>query len=154
MPLPVGELAPPFEAQSYDGTPVRLAEHLGRRRVVLFFYPRDFSFFCTREACGFRDLARAMPRVDVIFVGISRDSAERHREFAKRFEIPFPLVSDTSCQIGTLYRATSMIRSAMGVNARVTYVIDRTGRIQTVIEGALTAMKHVEGVRAVLEKEA
>jgi peroxiredoxin Q/BCP len=152
MALTVGTPAPPFEAEAHDGRVVRMADLVGKRRVVLFFYPKDFSFFCTREACGLRDVSLEAFARDTTFVGISRDSVERHRAFAQTHKLVFPLVSDASCRLGSLYQATSVIRSALGMLSRVTYVIDRRGLIQGVIEGDLTAKRHVDGVRELLPR--
>jgi peroxiredoxin Q/BCP len=153
MPLAIGDLAPDFEAEAHDGSRLHLADLRNRKRVVLYFYPKDFSFFCSKEACGLRDIMLDGAAREAVIVGVSRDSLERHRAFAKAHALVFPLVSDERLQLATKYRATSVVgKSVFGMANRVTYVIDRRGFIAGVIEGELSAKKHVDGVRAILPR--
>ena len=88
-----GKPAPAFELQDGEGTPVSLASLAGKD-VVLYFYPRDDTPGCTKEACGFRDLWKDIGKTGALVLGVSADSGESHRKFAAKYKLPFPLLSD------------------------------------------------------------
>jgi len=152
MTLSVGATAPEFEATASDGRKVRLADLRGRKNVVLYFYPADFTLVCTRETCGFRDMYDDLQSKDTEVVGVSFDSDQKHEEFRKEHNVPFPLVADTSRALADQYEATSVISKLVGRAARVTYVIDKTGKIAGVFKAELSAKTHVEGVRDLLAR--
>jgi len=128
--LQTGIAAPEFEGPM-DGEGVfRLADYKGTKNVVLYFYPKDFTPGCTREACTFRDNYADVEQYDAVIVGVSTDSTESHRSFREQHELPFPLVSDPNKRIVRLYDADGLLGF---MTARVTYVIDK----QCVIRAAL-----------------
>src|SRR5688572_7062933 len=94
MALRVGQKAPDFDVVSSAGQRVRLADFVGKKNVVLYFYPGDFTPVCTRETCGFRDTYAELAGKDTEVIGVSVDSDETHQKFAKKYEVPFALVSD------------------------------------------------------------
>ena len=155
MSLKVGDQAPPFEVTAREGGHDRvlsLSGILAEKNLVLYFYPRDFTMVCTREACGFRDSYAELGSADTEVVGVSVDDAATHDRFAREHGITFPLVPDPQRQLARRYRATSMVRDVMGVSARVTYVIDRTGRIAAVFDSELRASQHVDGARTAIQR--
>jgi len=150
--LKVGDEAPDFEAVASDGRRLRLSDFKNRRVVVLYFYPRDFTRICTAEACGFRDMSEVLGEKDVQVIGVSLDADESHRVFASRHKLPFPLISDRDRALSTRYGAMTALRSLMGLMRRVTYVIDKRGRVAGVFTAQLRAETHVDGVRELVSK--
>jgi peroxiredoxin Q/BCP len=140
-----GAEAPDFMALDQEGR-VRQLSLLGRRRqVVLFFYPRDGTPGCTREACAFRDSWDRLQASGAVVIGVSTDDVASHRRFADEHDLPFPLLADPDGEILRMYG----VPSALGMAARVTFVIDREGRIERVFPEVDPAV-HVDEVLAAL----
>jgi peroxiredoxin Q/BCP len=155
MSLSVGEQAPDFEVMARKGghdRPLSLSGILAEKNLVLYFYPRDFTTVCTREACGFRDSYAELSSGDTEVVGVSVDDAATHDRFAREHGITFPLVSDPTRALARRYGATSRLRDVLGVAARLTYVIGRTGRIEAVFDSVVRASQHVDGARATIQR--
>ncbi len=152
MALRVGQKAPNFDVTSSSGSRLKLADFLGKKNVVLYFYPADFPLVCTRETCGFRDAYADLASKDTEVIGISVDSNESHERFAKKYEGPFALVSDGERSLAKSYDAASFLRNLLGRTGRVTYVIDKEGGIAGVFDSELRASKHVDGVRDLIKK--
>lgn len=152
MSLHVGQAAPDFDLTSSGGQRLSLADFRGKKNVVLYFYPGDFTLVCTRETCGFRDAYAELADKDTEVIGVSVDSDESHRQFGAKYRLPFPLVSDMNLALSKAYDAQSFLRNVLKRTARVTYVIDKQGRIAGVFDSELRASKHVEGVRALIAK--
>ena len=151
MALAVGAVAPDFTSTSSTGETISLAAYRGKKNVVLFFYPGDFTPVCTKEACGFRDIYDELQGKDTEVIGVSVDSGESHQKFAKANNLGFPLLSDADKALATKYEANSGILSSLiGRVSRVTYVIDKNGKIAALLKGELSASKHVDGVKSVL----
>jgi len=133
----VGSRAPSFSAHDAEGNTVSLSSFRGKKPVVLFFYPKDNTSGCTKEACGFRDARADFDQAGVQVLGVSPDSVASHQKFAGKYDLTFPLVSDESKQICEAYgvwQEKSMYgRKYMGV-ARTTFIIDKQGRIAHVFE--------------------
>lgn len=136
-----GEAAPDFLALDQRGDPRQL--HLIRRRrpMVLFFYPRDGSPGCTEEACAFRDAWARLEASGAVVVGVSTDDVRAHARFAEEHELPFPLLSDPDGEALAAYGVPDL----MGMSARVTFVIDRSGRVARVF-AAVDPAVHVDEV--------
>jgi peroxiredoxin Q/BCP len=155
MSLKVGDQAPDFEVTARQrGAEVALSLRgvLAEKYLVLYFYPKDFTAVCTREACGFRDAYAELASGDTEVVGVSVDDAETHDRFAREHGIGFPLVPDPERRLTRLYGATSRLRDVMGVSARITYVIDRNGRIEGVFDSAVRSSQHVNGARETIAR--
>lgn len=131
LALKPGDVAPAFSATTTDGSAVSLRELLGRD-VVLYFYPRDNTPGCNKEACGFRDAHDGFRRRGAVVLGVSGDSQESHRKFTAKFGLPFPLLVDADHAIATAYGAwgekSFMGRRFMGIH-RVTFHIGPDGRV-------------------------
>jgi peroxiredoxin Q/BCP len=104
MPLEVGKQAPPLKLRDADGNEVSLADYRGQH-VILYFYPKDDTPGCTKEACGFRDLWKKIQKRGAVVLGVSADSAESHRKFAAKYALPFPLLSDPERKVMERYGA-------------------------------------------------
>ena len=131
-----GDPAPDFELTSDGGETVRLSALKGRP-VVLYFYPRDDTPGCTKEACGFRDDYAQYARAGVVILGVSPDSTRSHTAFKKKFDLPFPLLADEDKTVVKRYgvwgKKKFMGREYMGV-LRKTYLIGRDGRVLRIFE--------------------
>jgi len=153
MTLRIGDVAPDFELTSSDGRAMRLADLKGNKNVVLYFYPADFTLVCTRETCGFRDQYQDLQKLDTEVIGVSVDSDESHQKFAAAHEVPFALVSDQDRKLAEKYGANDgLLAKLRGVTKRITYVIDKQGKVAGVFDSALRAGQHTDGVRALVEK--
>jgi len=136
----VGDKAPPFEATLQDGSTFDSKTLLGRKSLVLFFYPKDNTPVCTQEACAFRDAYAQFVAADVEVAGVSSDSPESHRRFAARHALPFPIISDAG---GALRRLFGVPRAWGVFPGRVTYVIDKEGVVRMTYNATLAAEPHV-----------
>lgn len=129
-----GQPAPDFALPDQDGRTVRLSDLKGTT-VVLYFYPKDDTSGCTKQACGFRDARAAYEEAGARVLGVSPDDAKSHRKFADKYELPFTLLSDTDtavCQAFGVWKQKSMYgRTYMGVE-RTTYVIGPDGLVRKV----------------------
>ncbi len=131
----VGDNAPDFETVDESGKPFKLADFCGRK-LVLYFYPRDFTPGCTAEACSLRDSYAIFQNSGIPIFGVSGGSAELHRKFKERHSLPFPILVDEDLSIAKLYGASSKLSIVgMGVR-RVTFLIDENGRIEGIFGGS------------------
>ena len=133
--LNVGEKAPEFTLADRNGQPVRLSDFAGKR-VVLYFYPRDNTPGCTRQACAFARLYEEFQALNAVVVGISKDSAASHDRFAQKYGLPFVLLSDPELRAiqayGVWQEKKLYGKTSMGV-VRTTYLLDEQGIIQKVM---------------------
>ena len=129
--LQEGDMAPDVTLPDGEGKPVRLASFRGRS-VVLYFYPKDQTPGCTKEACDFRDKLPTLKEAGAVVFGVSHDAPESHQRFAKKERLTFPLLSDQAKRVTAAYGVYKekqfMGRRFMGIE-RTTFVIDRAGRI-------------------------
>jgi peroxiredoxin Q/BCP len=128
--LKEGQIAPPFNTRMVTGdqeTPVSLADFQGKK-VVLYFYPKDNTPGCTKEACAFRDGYARFQNAGLMVLGCSIDSADAHKDFIKKYNLPFPLLADPDKKIATAYGAANGI-PILGLDRRITYVIGEDGKV-------------------------
>ena len=135
-----GSLAPNFTLPSQSGKMVSLRDFLGKKPVILFFYPKDDTPGCTKEACAFRERHEDFRELNAEVIGISSDPVESHRSFAAKHELPFTLLSDEGGKVRKLYGASSTFGLVPG---RVTYVLDEEG-VDRYISSQLGVEEHVE----------
>ena len=136
----VGSKAPEFALPSQSGEMVSLGDFLGEKPVVLFFYPKDDTPGCTKEACAFRDEYERFKELDAEVMGISSDSVESHERFVDKHKLPFPLLSDRGGKVRRLYGVPSTLGLFPG---RVTYIIDREGVVRHVFTSQIGVERHV-----------
>jgi peroxiredoxin Q/BCP len=146
--LAPGSVAPDFTARLDEGSEFRLAEMRGVKNVVLYFYPKDFSQGCTRQACSFRDSYAAVQAYDAVIVGVSRDSEASHASFKQEHGLAFPLISDAEGRLGDLYDVKSALPL---IRPRVTYVIDKQGVIRSAFRHDIAIGRHLSDTLAALE---
>ncbi|MCF2556793.1 MAG: thioredoxin-dependent thiol peroxidase [Bacteroidales bacterium] len=136
--LEVGTLAPDFTLPDKDGNPVTLSSFRGRK-VVVYFYPRDNTPGCTRQACAFAKAYDAFAQKNVVVIGISKDSVASHQKFAQKYELPFILVSDPELQaiqgFGVWQEKKNYGKVSMGV-VRSTFILNEEGVVEKVFPKA------------------
>jgi thioredoxin-dependent peroxiredoxin len=135
MALQVGDPAPEFTLPNQSGEPVSLADLRGRR-VVIYFYPKDDTPGCTKEACNFRDQWSAFAQHDIAVLGISKDGASSHAKFIAKYDLPFTLLTDAEpCPVAASYDSYGlkkfMGREYMGM-MRHTFVVDAEGKLERI----------------------
>jgi len=149
--LKVGDKAPTFTLPAADGTQVSLADFRGKK-VILYFYPKDDTPGCTREACSFRDNMNRLASKGAVVLGVSVDSVASHKKFAEKHGLTFPLLSDEKKEVVKAYnvwkRRSRYGRTYMGTE-RTTFIIDEEGRIAHVFP-KVSVEGHVDEVLAVL----
>ncbi|MFI5370350.1 MAG: thioredoxin-dependent thiol peroxidase [Candidatus Eisenbacteria bacterium] len=131
--LPViGKPAPDFSLPASTGETITLRQFKGKKTVVLYFYPKDETPGCTKEACALRDLSAEFEKQGTVILGVSTDGIESHQAFAAKHKLPFPLLSDEDAAVSKrygVYKQRNLYgKKYMGIE-RTTFVIDRTGRI-------------------------
>ena len=130
----VGRKAPDFKLQNQEGKTISLKDFKGKK-VVLYFYPKDNTSGCTKEACNFRDEFPKFKNIDAVILGVSPDSVESHKKFAQKFNLPFNLLSDENKNVlgeyGVWKEKSMYGRKYMGVE-RTTVVIDENGKIRKI----------------------
>jgi peroxiredoxin Q/BCP len=127
MPVSVGDHAPDFNLPDENGN-IRSLEEFKGKKVVLYFYPKDNSMVCTRQACNFRDNFQILQSMDIVLLGISYDSPESHKNFIFKQDLPFPLLSDQDKLAARTYGANEGLLGKFILN-RYTYLIDEKGII-------------------------
>jgi thioredoxin-dependent peroxiredoxin len=131
MPLNPGDVAPEFTLLDVKGQPVTLSQFHGQW-VVVYFYPRDNTPGCTKEACGFRDHYSAFQSAGVVVLGVSTDDAKSHQKFITKYDLPFPLLCDQTAEVASVYESYGpkkfMGRDLVGIY-RQTFLIDPRGKI-------------------------
>ena len=152
--LKPGDAAPHFDAMTTDGARARLEDFRGRT-LVLYFYPKDDTPGCTRQACSLRDHAAELAARGAAGLGVSTQDAASHRAFTEKYHLNFPLLVDADGSIGRAYGTlggsglVAKLKSAAGLSDRVTFVIDPEGRIAHVIAKP-DVSRHAEEVLALL----
>jgi peroxiredoxin Q/BCP len=135
-----GDPAPAVTLSLHSGASTPLADLYCAHPVVLFFYPKDFTSVCTKEACAFRDAYQDFVDAGATVIGVSSDSADRHQRFADQHRLPYLLAADED---GALRRAFGVPKTLGFLPGRVTYVIDRTGVVRHVFSAQLAHDRHV-----------
>ena len=144
----VGDVAPDFTATASDGSTVRLKDYAGKSNVVLYFYPKDDTPGCTKQACGLRDDYAEFAKLNAVVFGVSYDSVESHKKFINKYNLPFLLLADTDKKIAAAYGAGSSLIPAA---KRMTFIIDRQGKI-AYVNPKVSPAAHSAEVREVLAK--
>jgi len=125
-----GMKAPAFEAQDQNGATVRLSDFQGKSTVVLYFYPKDDTPGCTKEACSLRDGFADLKAAGAVILGVSADTTQSHKAFAEKFHLPFSILADPDRRIIEAYGVKIPL---VGIAKRVTFLIDRQGVVRKVL---------------------
>lgn len=142
-----GDKAPDFKAQDQDGNTISLSDYSGKK-VVLYFYPKDMTPGCTKEACNLRDNIDELQNQGYEVLGVSADSVDRHRKFAEKHDLPFKLIADPDKEVINKYGVWGpkkfMGKTYDGIHRR-TFLIDENGVIERVI-GKVKTKEHAEQI--------
>jgi thioredoxin-dependent peroxiredoxin len=140
--IQIGDTIPPFALKDQNGNDFDISSLLGRKKLVIFFYPQDGSLNCTREACYFRDLSEVFEEVDATVIGISSQSVESHKEFAEKNRLKYTLLSDNENKVRKLFGVPGRIFGLIA--GRVTYVADRSGKVVYIFDSQTETQRHAD----------
>lgn len=141
-PVKLGDYIPDFSLKDQDGNLFNISNYLGKKKLVIFFYPQDGSLNCTREACYFRDLSEVFDEADAVLIGISGQSVESHKEFAEKNRLNYTLLSDTGNNVRKIFGVPGRIFGL--IHGRVTYVVDRSGKVVYIFDSQTETQRHVD----------
>jgi peroxiredoxin Q/BCP len=138
--IEIGSKAPDFSLPDQFGKRVNLSDYLGKSNLVVYFYPKDESYGCTKEACSFRDNYEVFKQAGAVVIGISSDDIATHQAFAANHKLPFILLSDKDKTVASKY----FVGKSLGVlPGRVTFVIDKQGIVRMSFSSQLNFEKHI-----------
>ena len=149
--LQVSDKAPDFTLPDQDGKTVSLKSLKGKQ-LVLYFYPKDDTPGCTKEACGFRDSLKAIEKINTVVLGVSMDNAVSHQKFIKKYSLPFPLLCDEDGTVSKaygVYKLKNMYGKTYWGIERSTFIIDETGKLKAIFR-KVKVDGHVDEVQAAL----
>lgn len=140
--LGLGDKIPLFSLPDQDGNSFDIGTYLGKKKMVIFFYPRDGSLNCTREACYFRDLSDVFEEADAVVIGISGQSVESHKEFAEKNGLNYTLLSDSEGSVRKIFGVPTRVFGL--IPGRVTYVADREGTVVYIFDSQTETQRHAD----------
>ncbi len=141
-PVEVGDVVPFFSLFDQNGNLFEISTFLGKKKLVVFFYPQDGSLNCTKEACYFRDLSDVFDEAGAVVVGISGQSVASHKQFAEQNKLNYTILSDSEGIVRKLFGVPTKIFGL--VPGRVTYVADKSGKVVYIFESQTDVMRHVD----------
>jgi peroxiredoxin Q/BCP len=148
--IQIGDMIPEFTLPDQDGKMFDIKNVLGSKKLVIYFYPKDDSPGCTKEACYFRDLFEVFKEADAVIIGISGQSIESHKKFAEKYRLSFTLLSDSGNKTRKLFGVPT---NAFGIlPGRVTYVADRSGKVAYMFNSQIQAERHVDEALKILKE--
>lgn len=147
----VGSSIPEFTLKNQEGKDFNISELIGKKNMVVYFYPKDDTPGCTKEACSFQDMYEDFKKIDTEVIGISGQSVESHKSFANKYNLTFTLLADEGNKVRKQFGVpTSFFGLLPG---RVTYVINKEGKVIHTFNSQLNAEKHVSESIRILEQE-
>jgi peroxiredoxin Q/BCP len=138
--IKVGDRGPNFSLPSQTGTTVNVSDLIGKKSLVIYFYPKDDTPGCTAESCAFRDSYEVFTDAGAEVIGISADSPQSHQQFAQKYNLPFTLLSDSDNRVRKLFGVPATLFVLPG---RVTYIIDKEGIVRHIFDSMLDFKAHV-----------
>lgn len=150
MPIELGDVIPHFTALDTNEEKFDTLEYIGKKPLVIYFYPKDNTLGCTAQACGFRDQYQDFTALGAEVIGISSDTVDSHDTFAKRYKLPFVLLSDTDKKLRKLFGVPSGLMGMLP--GRVTYVIDKEGKVVLIFDNGINATKHISVALEAIKK--
>ncbi len=140
MSLKIGDRIPDFSLKDQHGEPFHMKDLIGKKPVVIFFYPKDFTPGCTKEVCSFRDSYEEFTELGAEVIGISSDAESTHRKFAASFKLPYVLLADTRKKVKKLFKVENSLFNLLP--GRETYVADKEGKVIMVFN-SMNASHHM-----------
>jgi peroxiredoxin Q/BCP len=147
--IQVGDTVPNFILKDQNGTDFSVTNLIGKKAMVIYFYPKDDTPGCTKEACSFRDEFQDFTDLNVEVIGISSDNVASHKKFSEKYKLPFTLLADTKKEVQKLF---GVPRSILGlIPGRVTYIVNKKGIVIYVFNSLGNAEKHISEAKRVLK---
>jgi peroxiredoxin Q/BCP len=147
--IKVGSTIPSFSLPDQNGNVFNIDSVLGKKNLVIYFYPKDDSPGCTKQACTFRDQFEVFTDADAMVIGISGQSIKSHKEFADKYNLPFTLLSDEGNEVRKQFGVPANFLGL--IPGRVTYIADKTGRVIYIFNSQTQATQHVDEALRVLK---
>jgi thioredoxin-dependent peroxiredoxin len=146
--LKVGDPVPAFTLPDQDGKPFKVGDYIGKKILVIYFYPKDESPVCTKEACAFRDKYEAFTQKGALVIGINSGTVASHKAFLDHYHLPFLLLSDAGNKVLEQFG----VKGAFFMTGRETFVIDLSGKVAFTYNSMLKGTRHMEETLAFIEK--
>ena len=151
MTIKIGDKFPAFELLNEQSKNINIADFLGKTPLIIYFYPKNETFNCTKQACYFRDDYSKFKNLNCEIIGISSDSPKSHLSFKKNHQLPFTLLSDKS---GKIRKKLAIPTNLLGIlPGRITFVINNKGTVIQIIDSAVNMKKHIEEAIHFLKKD-
>jgi peroxiredoxin Q/BCP len=147
--ITVGDKVPAFSLQDQNGKTFDIADHIGKKLLVIYFYPKDESMVCTKEACAFRDSFDEFTKAGAMVIGINGGTVASHKAFADHYKLPFTLLSDPGNKV---YKQFG-IKGKLFFSGRETFMVDRTGKIFYQYDSMMEGKKHAEDALAYIKSQ-
>jgi thioredoxin-dependent peroxiredoxin len=147
--LKKGDRCPSFSLRNQDKEVIHIEDYIGKKTLVIYFYPKDETPGCTKEACSFRDAYEEFKDLDCEVIGISSDDEDSHKIFATKHKLPFLLLADTQKTVRNQFGVPGNLFGF--IPGRVTYIIDKTGVIQGVFNSQVNFAKHISEAMKVVK---
>ncbi len=148
--IEINDLVPNFSLKDQFGNDFELSSVLGKKNLVIYFYPKDDSPGCTKQACSFRDQFDVFNQANAMIIGISSQSVESHKKFAEKHRLNYTLLSDENNQVRKLLGVPTNLIGL--ISGRVTYVTNKEGKVVYIFNSQIQAEKHVEEALNILKK--
>ena len=142
MSISIGDTCPSFSLQNQNGQTINIQEYIGSKNLIIYFYPKDNTPGCTKEACSFRDAMQDLNNLDCEVFGISADSVASHKKFANQFRLTFNLLSDIGNEVRKSFKVPANLFGL--IPGRVTYIVNKEGEIVHIINNQMNPDKHIE----------
>jgi peroxiredoxin Q/BCP len=147
--IEVGNLIPQFTLADQNGNSFSISSVIGKKNLVIYFYPKDDSPGCTAEACAFRDQFEIFNEADAAIIGISGQSVASHKKFAEKYRLSFTLLSDEGDKVRKMFGVPVNFLGMLP--GRVTYIVDKSGKVIYVFDSQTQATKHVDEALRILK---
>ena len=142
MAIKIGDFFPEFTLLDHNSNSFKISTLLGKTNLIIYFYPKNETYNCTKQACNFRDDFSTFKNLDCEIIGVSNDSPKSHLSFKENHNLPFTLLSDHK---GEIQKMLELPRNIFGlIPGRITFVIDKNGVVIQIIDSAINMRKHIE----------
>jgi peroxiredoxin Q/BCP len=145
--IAVGDIVPKFTLADQDGKTFNIADEIGKHALVIYFYPKDESMVCTKEACAFRDAFDSYTKAGALVIGINAGTVKSHKDFATNHKLPFILLSDPDNKVLNMFG----VKGFLGMSGRETFVIDLKGKIIYTYDSMMHGVAHSDNALAALK---
>src|SRR5690554_3134215 len=148
--ISIGDKCPKFKLNDQDGKTFNIEEFLGKENLIIYFYPKDETSGCIKQACSFRDAYEDFESADAKVIGISSDDENSHKKFAKKYNLPFTLLADSDKKVRKAFGVPTNLLGL--IPGRVTYIIDKKGIVRGLFNSQMKVEQHVKEALLILEQ--